>query len=90
MSYQIFIKQNITIFFISYIINKISIDSFCFFNFLIFTITKEYIFDVNPKHSLIIFPLTLSFILPITFLLTGSKTFEYSGESLKSNKFLFS
>ena len=35
------------------------------------TAIKEYIFDFNLTNSPIIFPLNSSFILPITFLLTG-------------------
>ena len=42
------------------------------------TVTREYIFDFNPTNALIIFLLYSSFILPITFLLTGSKKFESS------------
>ena len=42
--------------------------------------------DFNPTNSLIIFPLNSSFILPITFLLTGSKKIEFGEYSLKSNK----
>ena len=38
------------------------------------TAINEYIFDFNLTHSLIIFPLNSSFILPSTFVLTGSKT----------------
>ena len=45
----------------------------------LFTITQEYIFGFNPINSLIIFPLTSSFILSITFLSAGSKKFESSG-----------
>ena len=40
---------------------------------------KEYIFGFNPTNLLIIFPLNSSFILPISFLLAGSKTIESYG-----------
>ena len=36
----------------------------------------EYIFDFNPTNSPVIFHSYSSFILPITFLLVGSKNFE--------------
>ena len=36
-------------------------------------------FDFNPTNSSIIFPSDLSFILPITFLLVGSKIFGSFG-----------
>ena len=49
-----------------------SLTSFAFLIPSLSTITKEYIFDFNATNPLIIFPLTLSFILPITFLSTGT------------------
>ena len=39
----------------------------------------ENIFEFNLTNSLIIFPLNSSFILPISFLLTRSKSFESCG-----------
>ena len=60
-----------------YIFENICIDGFCFLIYSPLKITKEYIFDFNPTNSLIIFPWTLSFILTVTFLLTGSKSFFY-------------
>ena len=42
------------------------------------TETSDYIFNFNPTNSLIIFPSNPSFILPITFLLAGSKNFEFN------------
>ena len=75
LSYKTFIKRNTNILFMSYAFNNIFIDSFCFFN--IFTIhnNKRYIFHFNPTNSLIIFPETSFLILPIIFLMTGSKIF---------------
>ena len=49
---------------------------FAFLISSLLSIIKEYILDFNPTNSLIIFPLTLYFILPIIFLLIGSKNFE--------------
>ena len=77
MSNTIFIKQNIDIFFMTYVCNNIFIDG-TFLISSLFTTTKEHISDFYPTNSQIIFPLTSSFILPITFLLTGSKSFEFS------------
>ena len=38
---------------------------------------NEYIFDFHRANSLVIFPLNSYFILPIAFLLTGSKNFVF-------------
>ena len=50
---------------------------FSFLIYLLSTTTKKYIFDFNPTNSLIIFPLTSSFILPITFLLKDQKVLNF-------------
>ena len=42
------------------------------------TAINEYIFDFNSTNSLSFFPLNSSLILPINFLLTGSKKFEFT------------
>ena len=63
----------------SYDLTTFLLTRFAFLTLSLSTVTREYIFDFNPTNSLIIFPLTSSFILPITFLLTGSKNFECSG-----------
>ena len=52
------------------------------------TVTRGFIFDFNSTNLLIIFLLNSSFFSAITFLLTGSKKFESSALSLKSNKLL--
>ena len=61
-----------------YVFNNIFMTSFAFLISFPSTAINEYIFDFNPTNSLIIYPLTSTFILPITFLLTGSKTIESS------------
>ena len=71
---------------ITFLLNKTSIYSSCFI-FTAFLLTPfpilfylpstsfiEYIFDFNPTNSSFIFPLDSSFILPMIFSLTGSKT----------------
>ena len=80
-----------------FLLNKTPTDILCFiFLFAPFAsvtsssskLINEYFFYFNPTNSLIIFPLNSSFILPITFLLTGSKNFEFDEYSLKSKKSL--
>ena len=63
--------------------------AFAFLIYSLFTIIKEYIFEFNLTNPLVIFPLTSSFILPITILLTGSKNSEFSGKLLKSNFYFY-
>ena len=58
-----------------YVINN---NTFAFLFSSLSTVTTGYIFDFNPTNSQIIFLLNSCFILPITFLLTGSKNFESS------------
>ena len=69
-------------------INKFLFTAFAFVTSLSSALINENIFYFNPTNSLIIFPLNSSYILPITFLLTGSKNFEFDEYSLKSNKSL--
>ena len=52
--------------------------SFAFLTSSPSTAISEYIFDFHPTNSLIIFSLNSPFILPITFLLIGSKNVESS------------
>ena len=59
----------------------LSLTLFAFLLSLSSTSTKEYTFDFTPTSSLIIIALNLSFILPVTFLLTESKNFESCGQS---------
>ena len=73
MSHYFCNKQSIDTFFMSYAFNNIFVDTIFFFNFSTLTAIEEYIFDFNHINSLIIFALNSPFILPITFLLTGSK-----------------
>ena len=67
MPKNIFMKQNIKIFFMSYVFNNILLAPFAFLIFSLSTVTREYVFDFNPTNSLIIFPLTSSFTTPITW-----------------------
>ena len=72
---------------ITFLLNETSTNSLCLILLFIpfafvtsssYTALNEYIFDFNPTNSFL-FPLNSSFILPITFLLTGSKNFEFNG-----------
>ena len=82
------IKQSINKLFMSYAFNNTFIDSFCFFlTYWSTTLTKEYVFNCNPTNPLIIFPLNFSFLLPITFLLTGSKTLNLADNHSNQTNF---
>ena len=58
---------------------KFLLTPFAFLTYLLFPAINENIFDFDPAKPLIISPLNSLFILPITFLLAGSKNFEYCG-----------
>ena len=79
MSHHFFIKQNIKIFFMPVFLATCLLNPFAFLISLPSTSINDYIFYFNPTNSLIIFPLNSPYILPITFLLAGSKNFVSCG-----------
>ena len=76
---KILLNKTSTYFFLCVFLTIFLSMSFVFLISLLFAITKDYIFDFNSTNSLIIFPLTSSFILPITFLWQNKKSLRISG-----------
>ena len=62
----------------SYVFNNNFVSTFCF-DIKRQKNNKEYIFDFNLTNPQIVFSLNSSFVIKISFLLTGSKNFERFG-----------
>ena len=62
----------------SYVFNNNFVSTFCF-DIKRLKNNKEYIFDFNLTNPQIVFSLNSSFVIKISFLLTGSKNFERFG-----------